>query len=62
MATITDVSAWEVLDSRGYPTVRVEVRLVNDVIGRATAPSGASTGRQEARELRDGDPKRYGGQ
>ena len=51
----------EVLDSRGNPTVEVEVKLESGVIGRASVPSGASTGEHEALELRDKDPKRYGG-
>ena len=59
MSTIVDVYAWEVLDSRGNPTVEVEVRLETGAFGRAIVPSGASTGAYEAVELRDGDPKRY---
>jgi enolase len=55
------VRALEILDSRGTPTLRVFVHLENDVIGVASVPSGASTGENEAVELRDGDPKRYGG-
>ena len=51
----------EILDSRGNPTVEVEVRLESGVMGRASVPSGASTGENEALELRDKDPKRYGG-
>lgn len=51
----------EILDSRGNPTVEVEVLLESGVIGRASVPSGASTGEHEALELRDGDKKRYGG-
>ena len=51
----------EILDSRGNPTVEVEVKLESGVIGRASVPSGASTGENEALELRDNDPKRYGG-
>jgi enolase len=58
---IAAVKALEVLDSRGNPTVEVEIRLEDDSRGRATVPSGASTGAHEAHELRDGDPKRYGG-
>ena len=58
--TITGLHAWEALDSRGKPTVGCEVRLDGGATGRATVPSGASTGRHEARELRDGDA-RYGG-
>lgn len=59
MSTIVDVYAREVLDSRGNPTVEVEVRLETGAFGRAIVPSGASTGAYEAVELRDGDPKRY---
>ncbi|HTY21915.1 MAG TPA: phosphopyruvate hydratase [Desulfomonilaceae bacterium] len=58
---ITDVRAREILDSRGNPTVEVDVILDGEFIGRAAIPSGASTGEREAIELRDGDPKRYGG-
>jgi enolase 1/2/3 len=58
---ITQIHAREVLDSRGNPTVEVEVRCQGGVFGRAIVPSGASTGRHEAHELRDGDLKRYGG-
>jgi len=58
---ISDVLAREVLDSRGNPTVEVEVILENGVRGRAIVPSGASTGEKEAVELRDGDTKRYNG-
>lgn len=58
---ITDVKAREILDSRGNPTVEVDVLLDGFFIGRAAVPSGASTGEHEAVELRDGDPKRYGG-
>jgi enolase len=58
---IVAVSALEVLDSRGNPTIEVEVRLQDGSIGRAIVPSGASTGVHEAHEMRDGDPKRYGG-
>jgi enolase len=60
-ATIASIHAREVLDSRGNPTVEVEVRLESGAIGRAVVPSGASTGEHEAWELRDGDKKRYGG-
>ena len=56
---ITDVIGREILDSRGNPTVEVEVWLENDVMGRAAVPSGASTGVHEALELRDGDKGRY---
>jgi len=61
MTTIVDVLAREVLDSRGNPTVEAEVRLAGGAVGRAIVPSGASTGRHEAVELRDGDETRYGG-
>ena len=61
MSVIYDVFAREVLDSRGNPTVEVEVTLESGVMGRAIVPSGASTGEREALELRDGDPKRYKG-
>ncbi len=59
--TIIDVHAREILDSRGNPTLEVEVTLEGGVTGRAAVPSGASTGEHEAVELRDGDAKRYGG-
>jgi enolase len=59
--TIKAITAREVLDSRGNPTVEVEVVLDNGVAARAIVPSGASTGEKEAVELRDGDKKRYGG-
>jgi enolase len=58
---IAAIDALEVLDSRGNPTVEVAVRLEDGSIGRAIVPSGASTGIHEAHEMRDGDPKRYGG-
>jgi len=61
MTAITDIRAREILDSRGNPTVEVEVVLETGTIGRAAVPSGASTGKHEAVELRDGDKKRYGG-
>lgn len=61
MAKITGVVGREVLDSRGNPTVEVEVTLADGARGRAIVPSGASTGAHEALELRDGDKKRYGG-
>ena len=61
MATIASVHAREILDSRGNPTVEVDVRLSDGAFGRAAVPSGASTGEHEAVELRDGDRKRYGG-
>ena len=59
--TITDIRAREILDSRGNPTIEVDVELENGVVGRAAVPSGASTGEHEAVELRDGDTMRYGG-
>ncbi len=58
---IVDVMAREILDSRGNPTVEVEVTLDDGTVGRAAVPSGASTGMYEACEKRDGDPRRYGG-
>jgi enolase len=61
MTTIIDVLAREILDSRGNPTLEVEVQLESGVIGRAAVPSGASTGEHEAVELRDGDKSRYRG-
>jgi len=61
MTAITDIRAHEILDSRGFPTVEVEVFLEDGSKGRAAVPSGASTGAHEAVELRDGDKKRYGG-
>lgn len=61
MSTIVSVWGREILDSRGNPTVEVEVSLESGHIGRAAVPSGASTGTREALELRDGDKKRYGG-
>ena len=61
MSVIYDVYAREVLDSRGNPTVEVEVVLESGAMGRAIVPSGASTGEREALELRDGDAKRYKG-
>ena len=61
MTIITGVIGREILDSRGNPTVEVEVELAAGAIGRAAVPSGASTGVHEAVELRDGDSKRYGG-
>ncbi len=61
MTTIVDVAAKEILDSRGNPTIEVEVLLESGVIGRAAVPSGASTGEHEAVELRDGDEQRYNG-
>jgi len=61
MTTISEIYAREVLDSRGNPTVEVEVYLESGAFGRAMVPSGASTGAYEAVELRDGDKSRYGG-
>ncbi|MEW5843898.1 MAG: phosphopyruvate hydratase [Bacteroidota bacterium] len=59
MTTIVDIWGREILDSRGNPTVEVEVTLENGIVGRAAVPSGASTGENEAVELRDGDKTRY---
>ena len=61
MTAIADIRAREILDSRGNPTVEVEVTLDSGAMGRAAVPSGASTGAHEAVEKRDGDAKRYGG-
>jgi enolase len=61
MSTIQSIHAREILDSRGNPTVEVDVRLSDSAFGRAAVPSGASTGVHEALELRDGDKKRFGG-
>ena len=61
MTSITNIQAFEVMDSRGNPTVMAEVTLKSGEIGAAFAPSGASTGSREALELRDGDATRYGG-
>ena len=61
MAAISGVYAREVLDSRGNPTVEVEVQLESGAWGRAAVPSGASTGKREAVERRDGDSQRYRG-
>ena len=61
MSAIVDIHAREILDSRGNPTVEVDVLLETGAEGRAAVPSGASTGSREAVELRDGDPRRYGG-
>ena len=61
MANISKVLAREVIDSRGNPTVEVEIETVSGAFGRAIVPSGASTGEREALELRDGDMKRFGG-
>ena len=61
MSKIESIRAREILDSRGNPTVEVEIKLSDGAMGRAAVPSGASTGVHEALELRDGDKKRYGG-
>jgi len=61
MTAIVDITAREILDSRGNPTVEVDVTLQDGAFGRAGVPSGASTGEHEAVELRDGDENRYGG-
>jgi enolase len=61
MSLISDIQAREILDSRGNPTVEVDVILAGGAVGRAAVPSGASTGEHEALELRDGDKKRYQG-
>ena len=61
MSAIIDIHAREILDSRGNPTVEVDVKLEVGALGRAAVPSGASTGTHEAVELRDGDKKRYAG-
>ena len=58
---ISDIRGREILDSRGNPTIEAEVILENGVVGRASVPSGASTGENEALELRDGDKHRYNG-
>src|SRR5687768_8808055 len=59
MTAIVDIIGREILDSRGNPTVEVDVILEDGALGRAAVPSGASTGAHEAIELRDGDRKRY---
>jgi len=59
MSEIADIYARQVLDSRGNPTVEVDVHLESGAFGRAAVPSGASTGKREALEMRDGDKKRY---
>ena len=59
MSNIIDIHAREILDSRGNPTVEVDVSLESGAVGRAAVPSGASTGEREALELRDGDKGRY---
>ena len=61
MTAILDILAREILDSRGNPTIEVDVYLEDGAMGRAAVPSGASTGAHEAHELRDGDKGRYGG-
>ncbi len=61
MTAIIDINAREILDSRGNPTIEVDVLLEDGNLGRAAIPSGASTGAHEAVELRDGDPARFGG-
>ncbi len=61
MSIISDIQAREIIDSRGNPTVEVDVILAGGAVGRAAVPSGASTGEHEALDLRDGDTKRYGG-
>src|SRR3954469_10692505 len=61
MTAIVDIIGREILDSRGNPTVEVDVLLESGVVGRAAVPSGASTGAHEAVEKRDGDKKRFGG-
>ena len=60
-STISRVHAREILDSRGFPTLEAEVTLKGGAVGRAAVPSGASTGKREALELRDGDPARFNG-
>src|SRR3954453_20729691 len=59
--SIRQLQARQILDSRGRPTVEVDAWLEGGAFGRASVPSGASTGAAEAHELRDGDPDRYGG-
>ena len=61
MSKIVSIHAREIIDSRGNPTIEADVILEAGSTGRAAVPSGASTGTREAVELRDGDPKRYGG-
>src|SRR6266850_3067704 len=61
MMSIVSLKAREILDSRGNPTLEVDCLLDGGAMGRAAVPSGASTGRHEALELRDGDSRRYGG-
>ena len=61
MSAIAEITAREILDSRGNPTVEVDITLESGATARAAVPSGASTGAHEAMELRDGDKARYGG-
>ena len=61
MTAIVDIHARQILDSRGHPTVEVDVTLEDGSMGRAAVPSGASTGAHEAVELRDGNQHRWGG-
>src|SRR5271169_6354571 len=61
MSRIVQIVGREIIDSRGNPTVEAEVTLASGAMGRAAVPSGASTGTREAVELRDADPKRFGG-
>ena len=61
MSTIISIQARQILDSRGNPTIEVDVVTSNGILGRAAVPSGASTGIHEAVELRDGDKKSYMG-
>jgi len=61
MSAIIDIIAREILDSRGNPTIEVDVELESGASGRAAVPSGASTGSHEAAELRDGDAQRFAG-
>src|ERR1700731_2160608 len=60
-SNIRQIAAREILDSRGNPTIEVDMHLEGGAMGRAAVPSGASTGEHEAWELRDGDKKRFGG-
>ncbi len=59
LTTIVEIRGREIIDSRGNPTVEVDVHLEGGAVGRAAVPSGASTGEHEAHELRDGDKSRY---
>ena len=61
MSLIVDIQSFEILDSRGVPTLLTEIELDDGVKGAAAVPSGASTGKHEALELRDGDTKRFKG-